>query len=381
MINPLEFIDFLNSQRINYFYGVPDSLLKPLCTNLLKMPSSRHQVATNEAMAVSSAIGSYLATGNMACVYMQNSGLGNAINPLVSLASKEVYSIPMLLLIGWRGEIINEDQQIKDEPQHSHQGKITLNQLKILNIPHIVLSKESSDWKKKVLSIIHEAMEKSIPVSIVFRKKVFDEKDEDHNIEEGISYALTREEIIEIIGSTVPKNIPIFSTTGMTSRELNEFREKKISTISDFLTVGGMGCASSIALGFLRASKRKKAICIDGDGAILMHMGSLFKISKEKGFIHIVVNNNAHDSVGGQSTDAYEINFEMLGKSLGYEYVSSVNSKQNLISVLSEVFSENHMKSSLIEVRVKKGYRKHLGRPSKDLKRNKENFIKQWSNL
>ena len=256
-----------------------------------------------------------------------------------------------------------------------------MNQLEILNIPHIVLSKESSDWKKKVLSIIHEAMEKSIPVSIVFRKKVFDEKDEDHNIEEGISYALTREEIIEIIGSTVPKNIPIFSTTGMTSRELNEFREKKISTISDFLTVGGMGCASSIALGFLRASKRKKAICIDGDGAILMHMGSLFKISKEKGFIHIVVNNNAHDSVGGQSTDAYEINFEMLGKSLGYEYVSSVNSKQNLISVLSEVFSENHMKSSLIEVRVKKGYRKHLGRPSKDLKRNKENFIKQWSNL
>ena len=381
MINPLEFIDFLNSQRINYFYGVPDSLLKPLCTNLLKMPSSRHQVATNEAMAVSSAIGSYLATGNMACVYMQNSGLGNAINPLVSLASKEVYSIPMLLLIGWRGEIINEDQQIKDEPQHSHQGKITLNQLKILNIPHIVLSKESSDWKKKVLSIIHEAMEKSIPVSIVFRKKVFDEKDEDHNIEEGMSYALTREEIIEIIGSTVPKNIPIFSTTGMTSRELNEFREKKISTISDFLTVGGMGCASSIALGFLRASKRKKAICIDGDGAILMHMGSLFKISKEKGFIHIVVNNNAHDSVGGQSTDAYEINFEMLGKSLGYEYVSSVNSKQNLKSVLSEVFSENHMKSSLIEVRVKKGYRKDLGRPSKDLKRKKENFIKQWSNL
>ena len=381
MIDPLEFIDFLNSQRINYFYGVPDSLLKPLCTNLLKMPSSRHQVATNEAMAVSSAIGSYLATGNMACVYMQNSGLGNAINPLVSLASKEVYSIPMLLLIGWRGEIINEDQQIKDEPQHSHQGKITLNQLKILNIPHIVLSKESSDWKKKVLSIIHEAMEKSIPVSIVFRKKVFDEKDEDHNIEEGISYALTREEIIEIIGSTVPKNIPIFSTTGMTSRELYEFREKKISTISDFLTVGGMGCASSIALGFLRASKRKKAICIDGDGAILMHMGSLFKISKEKGFIHIVVNNNAHDSVGGQSTDAYEINFEMLGKSLGYEYVSSVNSKQNLISVLSEVFSENHMKSSLIEVRVKKGYRKDLGRPSKDLKRKKENFIKQWSNL
>ena len=381
MIDPLEFIDFLNSQRINYFYGVPDSLLKPLCTNLLKMPSSRHQVATNEAMAVSSAIGSYLATGNMACVYMQNSGLGNAINPLVSLASKEVYSIPMLLLIGWRGEIINEDQQIKDEPQHSHQGKITLNQLKILNIPHIVLSKESSDWKKKVLSIIHEAMEKSIPVSIVFRKKVFDEKDEDHNIEEGMSYALTREEIIEIIGSTVPKNIPIFSTTGMTSRELNEFREKKISTISDFLTVGGMGCASSIALGFLRASKRKKAICIDGDGAILMHMGSLFKISKEKGFIHIVINNNAHDSVGGQSTDAYEINFEMLGKSLGYEYVSSVNSKQNLISVLSEVFSENHMKSSLIEVRVKKGYRKDLGRPSKDLKRKKEIFIKQWSNL
>ena len=234
MINPLEFIDFLNSQRINYFYGVPDSLLKPLCTNLLKILIICHQVATNEAMAVSSAIGSYLATGDMACVYMQNSGLGNAINPLVSLASKEVYSIPMLLLIGWRGEILNEDQQIKDEPQHSHQGKITLNQLEILNIPHIVLSKESSDWKNKVLSIIHEAKEKSMPVSIVFRKKVFDEKDEDNNIEEAMSYSLTREEIIEIIGSTVPKNIPIFSTTGMTSRELYEFREKKFLLLQIF---------------------------------------------------------------------------------------------------------------------------------------------------
>ena len=130
MINPLEFVEFLNLQRINYFYGVPDSLLKPLCTNLLKISSSKHQVVTNEAMAISSAIGSYLATGDMACVYMQNSGLGNTINPLVSLASAEVYAIPMLLLIGWRGEIQEGDCQIKDEPQHSLQGKVTLNQLK-----------------------------------------------------------------------------------------------------------------------------------------------------------------------------------------------------------------------------------------------------------
>ena len=162
MINPSEFINILNSKRINYFYGVPDSLLKPLCTKLLKLSPSVHQISTNEAMAVSSAIGSYLATGDMACVYMQNSGLGNSINPLVSLASKNVYGIPMLLLIGWRGELLHEDQQINDEPQHSHQGKITLNQLKILNIPYIVLSKESADWKNKVFSIIQEAKNKSI---------------------------------------------------------------------------------------------------------------------------------------------------------------------------------------------------------------------------
>tara|TARA_Y100001933_G_C18993869_1_gene561683 strand:- start:215 stop:1360 length:1146 start_codon:yes stop_codon:yes gene_type:complete len=381
MIDPLEFIDILKIQRINYFYGVPDSLLKPLCTKLLKLSSCFHQISTNEAMAVSSAIGSFLATGDMACVYMQNSGLGNTINPLVSLASREVYSIPMLLLIGWRGELLEENQQIKDEPQHSYQGKITLNQLEILNIPYIILSKGSSDWRNKVSSIIKESKKKSIPVSIVFRKNTFSESDDDSKKEELTSYSLTREEIIEIIGRKAPSNVPIFSTTGMASRELNELREKQISNTSDFLTVGGMGCASSIALGFLRASKRKKIICIDGDGAILMHMGSLFKVSKQKGFIHFVINNNSHDSVGGQSTNAYEINFEMLGKSLGYEYVSSLYSRQKLHSVLSEVFSESHNKSSLIEVRVKKGYRKNLGRPSKTPKLNKENFIKQWSNL
>lgn len=380
MIDPSEFIYILNKHRINFFYGVPDSLLKPLCTKLLKLSSSIHQVSTNEAMAISSAIGSFLATGDMACVYMQNSGLGNTINPLVSLASSEVYSIPMLLLIGWRGEILKEDQQIKDEPQHAYQGKITLKQLEILNIPYIILSKESSDWKNKVSSIIEEAKNKSIPVSIVFRKNTFSEKDNDYK-EEAKSYSLTREEIIGIICSKAPRDTPIFSTTGMASRELYEFREKQISTTSDFLTVGGMGCASSIALGFLRASKRKKVICIDGDGSTLMHLGALFKNSKEKGFIHFVINNNSHDSVGGQSTNAYEINFEMLGKSLGYEYVSSLYSRRKLHSVLSEVFSKNHIKSSLIEVRVKKGYRKDLGRPSKTPKINKENFIKQWSNL
>ena len=381
MIDPLEFIDVLNTQKVNYFYGVPDSLLKPLCDKLQQLSSCAHQVTTNEAMAVSSAIGSFLATGDIACVYMQNSGLGNSINPLVSLASREVYSIPMLLLIGWRGELLKEDQQIKDEPQHSHQGRITLKQLEILNIPYIILSKKSSDWKSQVSSIIKESKNKSIPVSIVIRKNTFSQKDNTNEKEETISYSLTREEIIEMIGYKAPVNIPIFSTTGMASRELYEIREKHISKTSDFLTVGGMGCASSIALGFLRASNRKKAICIDGDGAILMHMGSLFKTSKQKGFIHFVINNNAHDSVGGQSTNAYQINFEMLGKSLGYEFVSSVSSRKKLNSVLSEVFSDNHMKSSLIEIRVKKGYRKDLGRPSESPKRNKENFIKQWSNL
>ena len=381
MIEPSEFIELLNRQKINNFYGVPDSLLKPLCNYLIKLPPKIHELTTNEAMAVSSAIGSYLATREMSCVYMQNSGLGNAVNPLVSLASAEVYAIPMLLLIGWRGEILKGDYQIKDEPQHSLQGKITLDQLKLMNIPFIILSKESFDWKVRVDSIIKEGKKKSVPVAIVFRKNTFLDKEESYGKQNYSEYFLTREKIIEIVGNKAPKDVPIFSTTGMASRELYELRKKQNSTTSDFLTVGGMGCASSIALGFIRASQRKKVICIDGDGSILMHMGSLFKISKHKGFIHFVINNNAHDSVGGQSTDAFDINFEMLGKALGYQYFASVESTENLNFILSEVFSEDHIKSSLIEVRAKKGYRKDLGRPSESPKQNKDNFVNQWSNL
>ena len=381
MIDPSDFIEFLKSQKINNFYGVPDSLLKPLCNHLIKLPPIIHELATNEAMAVSSAIGSFLATGEMACEYMQNSGLGNTVNPLVSLASAEVYSIPMLLLIGWRGELLNGDYQIKDEPQHSLQGKITLNQLKLLNIPFIVLSKESFDWKVRVNSIIQKGKKKSMPVAIVFRKKSFLDKEETVNRVNSSKYSLTREKTIETIAYKAPKDIPIFSTTGMASRELYEFRKKQNSNTSDFLTVGGMGCASSIALGFIRTSKREKAICIDGDGSILMHMGSLFKISKTEGLIHFVINNNAHDSVGGQATDAFDINFEMLGKALGYKYVSSVESLEKLNHVISEVFNKEHKESSLIEVKAQKGSRKDLGRPAESPSKNKESFINQWSNL
>ena len=220
-----------------------------------------------------------------------------------------------------------------------------------------------------------------MPVAIVFRKESFSDKEEIVSRVHSSKYSLTREKTIETIAYKAPKDIPIFSTTGMASRELYEFRKKQNSNTSDFLTVGGMGCASSIALGFIRSSQREKAICIDGDGSILMHMGSLFKISKTEGLIHFVINNNAHDSVGGQATDAFDINFELLGKALGYKYVSSVESLEKLNHVISEVFNKEHKKSSLIEVRAQKGYRKDLGRPAESPSKNKESFINQWSNL
>ena len=380
MIDPEIFINYFMSKEIDTFYGVPDSLLKPVCNYLNNLPSHKHQISTNEAMSISCAIGNHLANGKISCVYMQNSGLGNAINPLVSLASKEVYSIPMILLIGWRGEILNDNNQIKDEPQHTMQGRITCNQLELLNIPYIILANNSQYWEDDIEKIHSLALKERKPVAILCRKNTFKPyKLIKSNIYLERNEPLTRREDIirKIVIARV--NIPIFSTTGMTSRELYEIRKEVKDPTADFYTIGGMGCASTIALGFKRGSGCKQVICIDGDGAALMHLGSLFKISEEKGFIHIIINNNAHDSVGGQPTDANRIDFISLGKSLGYDLIYSIKTMDEFEKALTTSILQKNC-SCLIELKVSIGSRENLGRPKETPIMLKEMFINKWSN-
>jgi len=386
MINSKIFLDFLIENKINAFYGVPDSLLKELCKTLLNLPKEIHQITANEGNAIASAIGHHLATNEIGCVYLQNSGLGNTVNPLVSLASKEVYSIPILLLIGWRGELIDSNNQLKDEPQHKHQGRITLNQLKILNIPYEIISGDEVNWKIKTKELINLAKAEKRPVAVVCRKNTFSKIAEDNKklinnyVQEDFDLELSREDTIKKVINAIPCNIPIFCTTGMASRELYELRKNNNLQPIDFYTVGGMGCASSIALGYIRSSKEfKQIICIDGDGSSLMHLGNLFKVAKQPGFIHIVINNNAHDSVGGQPTDAFEIDFKKIGKGLGFNYCSSIWKEEDIYKELSKAI-DNKNGSNLVEIKVYKGNRSNLGRPKETPIQNKEIFMNIWGN-
>lgn len=387
MIDAQEFLDFLIKNKIQSFYGVPDSLLKQLCKKLIDLPESVHQISANEGTAIASAIGHHLATGETGCVYFQNSGLGNTINPLVSLASQDVYSIPILLIIGWRGEIEDTGLQLKDEPQHIQQGQITLKQLEIIDIPYEIITPDEHKWEAKLARIIKISKDESRPVAIICRKNTFKEKTL-NNIDKNLinnqkpSRALiSRENAIKIITRKIPKEIPIFSTTGMASRELYEFRKANNQSPIDFYTVGGMGCASSIALGYLRgSSKIKKVVCIDGDGSAIMHMGGMFKNAKEKGIIHIILNNDAHDSVGGQPTNAFDIDFKNLGLSLGYDYSLSITEEDEINKTLEKAINELD-KSYLIEIKVSKGNRIDLGRPKEKPSENKKIFMNNWSCL
>lgn len=374
-IDPDTFLDFLLKKKINFFTGVPDSLLKHFCSSVQSNKEIIHQSAANEGSALALAIGSYLATNRLPCVYLQNSGLGNLVNPLLSLASKDVYSIPCLLIIGWRGEILENGEQIIDEPQHKHQGKATLPLLKALNIEYKVISSETIAWQEDIDSLINMTIESSKPVALLVRKNTFSENKIIPN--DKIYPYPTREEALKTILNLVNPSIPIFSTTGMCSRELYELRQAISSQVSDFLCIGGMGHISNIACGFLLNSKHNKAICLDGDGSVIMHMGSLFRSSQVKGLIHIMFNNSSHDSVGGQPTNAFDIDFEKLTMSLGYKKYFKTTSISDIKDVLSKLPDSG---SCFIEIRISKGSRKDLGRPNTTPIMTKTNFMTQWSN-
>lgn len=373
MLSPKDFHQLLSEKEIDFFTGVPDSLLKEFCAYLTEnIEPTKHITAANEGNAIALAAGHHLATGKTALVYQQNSGQGNSINPLVSLTDPDVYNIPVLLLIGWRGE-----PGLKDEPQHVKQGKITIKLLETLNIPYNILPDSLEDTKRVLENALNHIKTNNSPFAIIVKKDSFEpyqKKPQEEN------QTLTREETIKIITNSLDENDAIISTTGKTSRELFEHRISKGEDTRDFLTVGSMGHSSQIALGVALAKPNRQVYCFDGDGAVLMHMGSLAIIgsTKPKNFKHIVFNNGAHDSVGGQPTAGFHVDFCKIAEGCKYSTILRAETREQLVAQLDIL--KNSQGPTLLEVVVKKGARKDLGRPTSTPKENKKAFMKFLQN-
>ena len=395
MINVDRFTNELADAGVTFFTGVPDSLLKSFCAYVTDTCGANHMIAANEGGAVGLAAGHYLATGKPALVYMQNSSQGNAVNPLASLADPDVYSIPMVLLVGWRGE-----PGVKDEPQHVKQGKVTLSLFKTLGIPTEVLPEDESEALELTQRMVERAKSEKRPVALVVRKGLFAEYKLQNKVADIAE--LKREDAIQGILSALPDDAVVVSTTGMISREVYETRERLGQDHArDFLTVGSMGHAIMIALGIAKTQPTRKVICIDGDGASIMHLGNMAVCGQSgcSNLTHIVLNNAAHDSVGGQPTVGGQIDFEKIAEELGYNVLQSpqdqyIGARQLgveeiadgmkwLISVDEQVnqhepdsLDELPKKPSFILLRVAKGARKDLGRPKEPPKVNKDLFMK-----
>ena len=365
MIDPKDFYSELVNY-VDFISGVPDSLLKELNACILDLhDEKKHIIAPNEGISVSLAIGNFIATSKLSFVYLQNSGIGNIINPLISLADREIYSVPMLIGIGWRGE-----PGFKDEPQHIIQGKIQEELLKTLRLPYFIIDAEEANFKKTLKKSIDLAYEDNSPVVLLFRKDTFSNykangaskifnKISNYSREKAISDLVTRFDDDKTI---------FIGTTGKTSRELYENRTNNQKTNAlDFYTVGGMGHASSIASG-IAMSTNKRVICLDGDGALLMHMGSLVSNSYIGGnnFIHVILNNKTHESVGGQPTLINYVDIKQLVLSVGYKNYFKISNSEDILT-FEEDLNEG---PTLLEFEISSSSRGDLGRPKESPKEN-----------
>ena len=375
MIAPKTLFTILSHSGINFFSGVPDSLLKYLCAYITDHCDNRHHIiAANEGNAIGLAAGYYLATGMIPVVYMQNSGMGNAANPLISLMDKEVYQMPLLLIIGWRGE-----PGVHDEPQHIKQGKITIPLLDTLQIGHEVLTDNEQELESQLKRVIETIRSKNEPFALVVKKGTFDT----YSLNKAVPSTLTmsREKAIQLVTDHLKEDDVIVSTTGMISRELFEYREQRHQGHAhDFLTVGSMGHASQIALGISLFQPSRRVFCFDGDGASLMHMGAwaINGANATTNYYHIVFNNGAHDSVGGQPTVGMAVDFPAIAKACRYRNALSVQSEQELLEALVKLDSMEG--PVLLEIKVAKGARKDLGRPTTTPIQNKNDLMNLLSN-
>lgn len=369
-LEPEDFYNLLKSKGIDFYTGVPDSLLKDFCGYVAdNVDSKNHIIAANEGNAVSIAAGYNLASGKFPLVYLQNSGLGNIVNPIMSLAHAQVYSIPMLLLIGWRGE-----PGKKDEPQHIIQGKCMNGILTEMGIQYEVLPDYIEGATQSVESAIFHMKNRSSPFALLVRRQTFVTykfKNKATN-----SYSLNREEALRVLIDNVGKHDVCVGTTGFLSRELYEIRAaKKEGHERDFLCVGSMGHASSIALGVAISKPSRNVLCLDGDGALLMHMGAMPIIgaSHLDNFIHILFNNGCHDSVGAQPTVGFNVNFGEVAKACGYKKVMLATTKEEIIECTKNLGKDKG--PIFLEIKIKPGARKDLGRPKSSPLNNKNDFV------
>ncbi len=355
----------------DFYVGVPDSQLKPLCNYLMNtygIDSKHHVIAANEGNCVGLAAGYHLATGKIPVVYMQNSGEGNVINPVASLLHEKVYAIPMIFVIGWRGE-----PGVHDEPQHIYQGEVTVRLMEDMGIQTFIVHKDTTQEElEEAYSQFQSVLKTGKQVAFIIRKGAL-------TYEEEVSYentcTMSREEIIRHIVRFAEED-PIVSTTGKASRELFEIREENGQEHKyDFLTVGSMGHSSSIAMGVALNKPGSKIWCVDGDGAVLMHMGSMAVIGVHApdNLVHIIINNGAHETVGGMPTVAEHIDFVSLSKACGYPYAVSVDTFEKLDAALKDAREKEQL--CLIEVKCSIGAREDLGRPTTTALENKKNFM------
>ncbi|XP_052713512.1 phosphonopyruvate decarboxylase-like isoform X1 [Crassostrea angulata] len=373
-LQPDEFYKSCLNIGVDFFCGVPDSLLKDFCAYVTQnAPKEKHVIAASEGNAVAIATGYHLATGKHPMVYLQNSGLGNIINPIMSLTSPSVYSVPMILLIGWRGE-----PGKRDEPQHLVQGQATPGLLAALGIPFQPLPDYEEGADQALLTAKHYMEKSNAPYAFLVKRQTF----APYKLKKGPApeeFVMTREDAMKVVIDNLSQKDVVVSATGMLSRELFEYRvSKDMGHEKDFLTVGSMGHTSSIALGVAMQKPKRQIFCLDGDGSVIMHMGAMATVGQSSldNFKHIVINNGAHDSVGGQPTDAgnhEDFSFSKIAQGCGY--------KTTMVAVTPEevaqcVLDMRGMEGPvLLEIKTLMGSRKNLGRPTRTPIENKEDFM------
>lgn len=361
----------------DFYTGVPDSQLKALCNYLMSrygIDPHHHVIAANEGNCTALAAGYHLATGKVPVVYMQNSGEGNIINPVASLLNNKVYAIPVVFVVGWRGE-----PGIHDEPQHIYQGEVTVKLLEDMDVETFVIGKETTDEEvSQAMDSFRKVLSAGKDVAFVIRKGALTDAPK---VEYKNDNTMVREEIIQHIVKASGED-PIVSTTGKASRELFETRVANGQSHKyDFLTVGSMGHSSSIALGVAVNKPEQRIWCIDGDGAVLMHMGAMAVMGANKpaNIVHVVINNGAHETVGGMPTVASSIDLVKIALACGYPNAVRVDNFEDFDHELEAAKARNEL--SLIEARCSIGARDDLGRPTTTALENKQNFMEYLSTL
>jgi phosphonopyruvate decarboxylase len=361
MIDPARFVEVCRAQGVTFYTGVPDSLLKHLNRQIMAtLPAGHHVIAANEGGAVGIATGHYLRTGHPAAVYLQNSGFGNLVNPLLSLADPDVYGVPMLLIVGWRGQV-----GVPDEPQHVKQGRVMAPLLDALELPWTVLPADPAGAESCVKEAVATAVARGCPYVLMVEKGTFAAPARAAAPAGGPALPSREEALAGLLAAIGPGPV-IVSTTGMLSRELFELRVATGGDASrDFLTVGGMGHASAIALGVAMSDPEREVWCLDGDGALLMHLGGLAVIAEHApaGYFHVVFNNGVHDSVGGQPTSIGRVDVPAAARALGYRYAAATAELAGLADRVAALRAAGG--PALLELRVRPGARPDLGRPTR----------------